>query len=356
MLKHKKWLWLLGGLFLVCSTGLFILIFFNFINFRPFAVSCLDSNDIDHKDRISIEAEAIEILKLIASEQSDQVWNNSHPAFREEITEEQSIALGRELSRMLVNVDKAKLFDTRLVTLHSTDTSKTNVVCGLLDTDSPTHLKVQTLINGSKFAITQIKLPDKPFGRTVSIQMAEHEGKFKLVSLETSLYDYKGKQAEYYEQLGDKWVDQEKLLEGYLAYQFGTALSHRGSFLQTGQDIRLNKKVKELSANNKLQDELKNWTVNGTDYRIILVGLLTTLGDANMYVKYLSYKDLESAGTEQEAALLMKYVEEEYPDLSTEFDGVLFEAFNVLPRNPNEVYSTYRVPINFGEVDKKGFY
>jgi hypothetical protein len=100
-------------------------------------------------------------------------------------------------------------------------------------------------------------------------------------------------------------------------------------------------------ANKALQDSLKNWKVDGKDYRIINITLLATLGDINMHVKYLSYKDLDPTDTQQEAMVLMKYIEREYPDLGMEFDGVLFEAFNVLPTDPKGVYSTYRVPIDF---------
>lgn len=346
-MNYKKYLWVLGVLLLLCIISLFSLFFFNFVNFQPFATSCLDWNDIDANERMAIEEDALTVLKLLASGQANKVWDNSHPALKSEVTKEQFEASTGALSNLLTTVDKAKLFDGRLITLYSTNTAKTTIVCGLLDTNSPTHLKVQTLIGGNKFAITQVILPGEPFGRVASIQMAEDGGTFKLVSLEIQIHDYKGKNAEYYEKLGDKWADQKKLLEAYSAYQFGAELSNLGSFLQTGQNVRLSDKAQKVVANPALQDSVKNWNVDGKDYRIINVTLLATLGDINLYVKYLSYKDLDPTGTQQEAMMLMKYMEQEYPDLGTEFDGVLFEAFNVLPKDPKGVYSTYRVPINF---------
>jgi hypothetical protein len=347
MMNRKKYLWFLGVILLLCIIGLFSLSFFNFANFQPFATSCLDWNDIDPNEEVIIEKESLDILKLLASGQANKVWDNSHPTLQSEVTKEQFEASIRELSNLLTGVDKAKLSDGRLITLYSTNTAKTNVVCGLLDTNSPTHLGVQTLVGGNKFAIAQVNLPAEPFGRVASIQMAEDEGNFKLVTLEIQIHDYKGKNAEYYEKLGDKWADQKKLLEAYLAYQFGAELSNLGSFLQTGQNIRLNNKAQEVVTDKILQDAVKSWNVDDKDYRIINVALLATLGDINMYVKYLSYEDLDPTGTKKEAMMLMKYIEQEYPDLGTEFDGVVLEAFNVLPTDPNKAYSTYRVPINF---------
>ncbi len=346
-MNRKKYLWFLGVLLLLCSIGLFSLFFFNFVNFQPFATSCLDWNDIDPSERAIIEEESLDVLKLLASGQARKVWDNSHPSLQSEVTKEQFEASTRELSNLLTSVDNAKLSDGRLITLYSTNTAKTIVVCGLLDANSPTHLRVQTLVGGSKFAIAQVNLPGEPFGRVTSIQMAEDEGSFKLVSLEIQIRNYKGKNAEYYEKLGDRWAGQKKLLEAYLAYQFGAELSDLGSFLQTGQNLRLKNKAQEIVADKTLQDSVKSWNVDGKDYRIINVTLLATLGDINMHVKYLSYEDLDPMGTKQEATKLMKYVEREYPDLGMEFDGVLFEAFNVLPTDPNGVYSTYRVPIDF---------
>jgi hypothetical protein len=354
MENRKKYLILFGALFLLlCIGGLICggLFFFNpinSINLQPYSTGCLDWDDIDSEQRVIFEGESLKTLELFVSGEVGEVWENSHPAVKDALTKEQFEEASKALSPFLTNVDRAEVFDGKLVTVLGNDNSSTtNIICGSLDTDSPTHLQVQPLASGNKFAITQMHLPGEPFGRVVSIQMAEHDGSFKLVRLEISNYDYKGKHADYYEELGDKWAGEDKLLEAYLAYQFGAELSYFAPFLHSGQNIRLNDKAQEVLENQTLQDSVKNWDVNGIDYPIINILLLSTLGDINMYVKYLSNEDLDPTATKQEAMMLMEYIETEYPDLGTEFDGVLFEAFEVMPTDPKTMYSTYRVPIDF---------
>ena len=94
-----------------------------------------------------------------------------------------------------------------------------------------------------------------------------------------------------------------------------------------------------------LKEELEYWEIDDESYRIINIDLIETLSDISPVIMYISKVELGEKTTTEEAKILLKYLLENYPMLSKEFEAVLFQAYEEFPLLQTKRYNYYRVPL-----------
>ncbi len=313
----------------------------------PFVTHCKDWDDLTTEEQNTIETTSKEILQNISEGNFDEIWSLTHTSLQRELTKEQFTTAMEDVQVRLNETVEEELVDGRLVTIEGAKSATMNVICGLIPVEEPSHLRVQVQVPTRKAAIAILKVPGEPIERTVSIQLAEENGIYKITGLNISTAVYGGKDADYYAEVGEKWIDEGKYLSGYLAYALAQNLSYRGNFLQTGQNIIISEKFASLNEDERVQNSLRNWQVNGENYQIVRVGLIETMNDISPHIAYVSNKKLDKEEVSAEARQLMQYIQTKYPELKEEFDAVLFEAFSEMPTDPNKSYPSFRVPLHF---------
>ncbi len=330
---------LITGLFLIVGCG---------VSVDPSVTHCKDWDDLTTEEQDAIESTSIEILQSVSEGNFDGVWSQTHPALQKQFSKEQFVQqVVTDVQLKLGEVGGIELVDGRLATIGRAKIANKSIICGLVPVEEPSHLRVQVQVPTEKVAIAILRVPGKPIEREVSVQLAQDNGTYKIAGLNITSAIYKGKDATYYAQNGKKWIDEGKYLPGYLAYAMAQNLSHRGGFLQTGQNVILTEKFQSFNQNEKIQNGLSNWKVDGKDHQIIRVGLTETLDDISPRIAYVSNEELDEEVTSVEAHQLMRFIEVEYPELREEFEGILFGAFSEMPTGPNKSYSIYWVPTFF---------
>ena len=333
-------------LIILLITGLFLIVGCR-VSVTPVKTHCKDWDDLTTEEQIFIESTSKELLQNISESNFDEVWSQSHPLLQKQLSKEQFTQAMKDFRLRLGEAEGIEIVDGRFATIDGAKTANRNIICGGVSVEEPNHLRIQVQIPTERVAIAILRVPGEPIERQVSIQLAEDNGMYKIAGLNITSAIYKGKDATHYAEIGAGWIDEGKHLAGYLAYAMAQNLSHRGGFLQTGQNIILTEKFLSLNRDEKIQNNLGNWKVDGNNYQIVRVSLIETLGDISPHIAYISNENLDEKVTSVEAHQLMQFVEEEHPELSEEFDAILFEAFSEMPTDPNKSYPSYRVPIYF---------
>lgn len=311
--------------------------------------NCQNWDDISPETQNTIQTTAFTILQNLANGQLDRVWEAAHPFLQEAITQQAFIKNMEEIESYLPSdISDAKFIDGRLITLTTEETSKTfNVVCGSESIDDLSYLKVKITVPVETTVVAMIYVPDEQVGRTLSLKLAEDNNQFKIFGIDFTSTQYKNKEAMYYAELGEQWLAEDRTLSGYIASILALNLSYLSTFLQDGENARLSEMVMPLSEDLSIQSKYSTWRVGDTVYNIHYVGLIVTFNDIFPHIMYISYTDLTEETTPPEAELLLEYLNQNYPELGTIFDGVLFEAYQKAPTDPNKNYPYYREFLKF---------
>ncbi|CAB1056742.1 hypothetical protein D1BOALGB6SA_1481 [Olavius sp. associated proteobacterium Delta 1] len=327
----------------------FVLIFFcsNELFATISGFICKDWHEIDVDQKQEIESTSNSMLEMLLSNEGNKLWNLTHPATQKAITKPAYITSVENVHNRLSGINNAKLADGRLISVVGHKSSPGQVICGSVDQNSPEHLRIVTFPSMKKIVATITEIPSQPIGRVVSLMMAEHNSRLKLVHFMITSRSYHGKLAEYYEKIANNWISKGEIISGYLAYAMDYRLNYLGPNIQTGKFINARERLTNLLKDKELKNSLKSWTLPDGKYQIFGIDLIETLNDISPRVRYLSMKKLGADTTPIEATALMTYFKEKCPELGKEFDAVLFEAYSEIPSDPNKNYQTYRVPLSF---------
>ncbi len=225
---------LITGLFLIVGCG---------VSIGPFVTHCKDWDDLTTEEQNSIESISKELLQNISEGNFDEVWSQTHPSLQEQFSKEQFTQAMTDVQLRLEEAEGIELVDGRLATIDGVKTANKNIICGLIPVEEPSHLRVQVQVPTEKVAIAVLGVPGEPLEREVSIQLAQDNKMYKVAGLNITSANYKGKDATHYAEVGEEWIGERKYLPGYLAYAMAQNLSHRGGFLQTGQNVTLTEKL-----------------------------------------------------------------------------------------------------------------
>lgn len=339
----KKYVWIAVSVFCLI-TILGAAKFFD-VKVSPYTIECLDKNEITSQEKSIIEKASVNILSMIKRQQANQLWEISHPQLKSQVA---SAQFAQSVTQILLgDTTNAIILDENLIKINGSGKTASKVFCGSVNANDPSHLSVQAFIGDTDTAIIQMEVPKKPFSQLVSLQLAKHEGLYRLVSMQLSLDKYNGKNSFYYDALSKKYVDEKKYMEAFIYNQVALLLSQKGNFLQSALNIQLNADFQKLQNNQKLKHALEIWKIDKNQYQIISLGLITTQSDMNLHIKYVAPQGLQPDQLQQDAEHLMHYLKQTYPTLNQEFHGVVFEAYETMPVDKTKIYPFYRVPIEF---------
>jgi hypothetical protein len=315
--------------------------------FGPHVNKCANWDDIDSSRQEAIKSVSFEILEKMAASQYEDIWDSSHPAFKKSISKEQLEKTMKHLSPLLTQHNDAEFIDGRLAKIFGYKGASQPLFFGLLDVNSPDHLRAQTLAGAKESAIAMIKLNTQPIGHTLILQMAKDKGKFKMFRFDITPASYHNKTAKYYQVTAEKFADEQKFLPAYLTCLMAVRLSNLGPTLKTGQSIVLEERLLKLSKNQILKNELTRWELPDRNYTLFGIGLMQAQDGFLPRVRYLAQDQINNESTAKEAAALMEYVETYHPEIAEVFDNILFEAYTENPTNPEKQYNGYRTVLHF---------
>ena len=313
----------------------------------PGVYRCEDKDEIDAIEYESIRSASFGVLEELSSGMHEDLWQQAHPIMKDSVPEGEFATGLEQVKAQLTDIGNANILDTRLIRMFGGTRTVHEVICGVLDVDSPKHLRVIVPEDVKIFAVCIIEIPGEPIAYTLSIHLAKDEGRFKLVQFSVNPSSYKGANASHYVGVAEKWIASDRLFSGWLAYSMAERLSYLGPGLKTGTFIQVNQQLSALKKNKRLQNEQANWDLGGVEYKILGIGLIGTLSDISPLISYLSHKELGAGTTDLEASSLMDYLEKKYPELNAEFDAVLFQAYSETPSDPHRSYPVFRVPKQF---------
>jgi hypothetical protein len=308
---------------------------------------CYDWDELSSSEQKAIKSASFEILEKMFAGQYEATWNSSYHLLQESASKEQFKKALQGIQPLLTQIDNAEFIDGRLARIIGYNGKSHPLLFGLIDVNSPDHLRAQSVAGANKSAIAMIRIPSQPITRTVSLQMAKDKGKFKLFRFDITASSYNGKNGKHYEQVAENFISKQNLLAGYVAYMMAVKLNQLGPTLKTGYAIKLEERLQMLGKNEKLANELTRWELPGNNYTLFGIWLLEAQDGILPRVRYLAHDELSDEATPKEAAALMEYVKTHYPALAELFDGILFEAYTENPVNPNKQYRSYRTVLDF---------
>lgn len=333
---------------LVGSPIILLVLYFGI--YRPLGLYlniCADWDEIGSSEQKAIKSVSFEILEKMVTAQYEEIWNSSHPILKKSISKEQFKKAIKDTQPLLTQLNNAEFIDGRLATIIGYNGKSHPLLFGLIDVNSPDHLRAQSLAGVKQSAIAMIKINSQPIGRTVSLQMAKDKGKFKLFRFAITASSYHEKTANYYQEAAENFISEQKLLPAYLAYLMAVKLSQLGPTLKTGQSIKLEECLQALGKNQRLKNELTKWELPDKNYTLFGIGLVEAQDGILPRVRYLAHDEINDEATPKEAAALMEYVETHYPELAELFDNILFEAYTENPVSPKKQYNCYRTVLDF---------
>jgi hypothetical protein len=308
---------------------------------------CADWDEIGSSEQKAIKSSSFEILEKMATAQYETIWNSSHPMLKKSTPKEQFKKAIKSIQPLLTQLNNAEFVDGRLATIIGYNGKSHPLLFGLIDVNSPDHLRAQSLAGVKQSAIAMIKINSQPIGRTVSLQMAKDKGKFKLFRFDITATSYHKKTAKYYQETAENLISEQKLLPAYIVHLMAVHLSQLGPTLKTGQSIKLEERLQTLSKNQRLKNELTRWELLGKNYTLFGIGLVEAQDGILPRVRYLAHDELGDETTSKEAAALMEHVKAHYPELAEVFDNILFEAYTENPTSPKKQYKCYRTVLDF---------
>ena len=338
--KGKGWAFAGIGATAVCFV-------FLFLGLRLHLAVCEDWDEIDSFKQKAIKSVSFEILEKMATGQYEKIWNSSHPILKKSAQKEQFRKAIENAQPLLTQFNNAEFIDGRLATIIGYKGRSHPLFFGLMDANSPDHLRAQSLAGAKQSAIAMIQINSQPIGRTVSLQMASDRGNFKLFRFDITATSYHNKNSKYYQEVAENLISKQKLLPAYIAHLTAVKLSQLGPTLKTGQSIKLEERLQELSKNPRLKNELTKWELPGKNYTLFGIGLVEVQDGILPRVRYLAHDELGDETSSKEAAALMEHVKAHSPELAALFDNILFEAYTENPISSKKQYNCYRTVLDF---------
>ena len=200
---------------------------------------------------------------------------------------------------------------------------------------------VQAAGQGSKNTYAIFRFESEPISWTSVIQLLEHEGEFMFLHIGITPHAYMGKGPDRYEELGDRYLEDGETVTGYLMLLRAVALCNLGSAIETGCQMRIRQRLRELSAG-RFGDYWKNLKIGDESYTFINIKTMGAL-DFTPRLEYVSKVNPAEAEVRAEARSILDAILVDNPSLLEEYGGLGFTAYDRAPTKTTQPLNSITV-------------
>jgi hypothetical protein len=304
-------------------------------------VRCQSGDKLPIDRQNSISAHATKMLDEARASNLDALWADLHPQARSPDNE----ATFREaIASLQVHLNQVQ-GGFRLTELHHVDVSGGTVKLARVycpQTEASEPLSVFVNAGNEDLAIATFHGRGGAFDYTATVQLRARGDRWHLFGLSVNPSRYRGKDAVAFEQLGDRWAEQHNPLPAAFSWQLATLLSTRGGSVTSADHKRVSDKLATLQKDSAYQKVIGPWEVEGQTLVVTDLSLAPTQAEISGVVHYVSPGGLIPDVLALEADRLTGYIATRYPELSTLFSSLVFEAYDEIPQQAGQSYKGYR--------------
>lgn len=306
-------------------------------------ITCKPVDDVDDPTRGAVEAQARAVYGMVRQGRFGEVWDTLHPQARREDQRKPFVAALEAMRARLQEVEGEPSVDSLyVVDVRGGVNDLARVTCEDQE-DASESFTMITNVGDEDLAVVTLLASSDVFGHAATIQLRERGNAWRLVGIQVNPAIYKRKSASQWEAIADRHRRANKPVPAYLALGVAQALSSRGAAVKTVVKERIDDKLEALGKDQLLAAHTETWTIDEKRYDIQGLSLASTRTDISPVVKYVSPGGLVREMLEHEADELVEHVRSAYPELTEQFDAVVFEAYAEPPTTPGKSYDAYRV-------------
>jgi hypothetical protein len=279
---------------------------------------------------------------LLRTGDHQAIWQGLHPqAQRADGQQAFMEALSGMRSRLSEAEPAATIDDVHFVDVHGGVNDLARVQCETRPGD-PNGFSMLLNAGDEDVGVVNFEIAGEVFSYAATVQLRKRGEAWRLVGIQVNPASYRGRSAAAFETMADAYARQQKIVAAYLALGVAQTLSSRGSLAGALKE-RVNTKLEKLRNDQLLEAQLGVWEIDGKSYDMQAVALASTRSDISAVFKYVTPGGLVAESLEQEANALLAHVKARFPELTEQFDAVVFEAYAEAPDEPGKRYDAYRV-------------
>ncbi len=306
------------------------------------AVSCLRDDAIEAATRTAVQTQALALHEALRSGQHETLWNELHPQARRDDQRAQFMeALGGMQQRLEQTPGRATISRMLWVDLSGGANSMAKVQCGKPDDADGYSLLVNA--GGEDVAVVIVHAREGDTETATTIQLRHRAGSWRLLGIQANPSRYRGRDAAEFEQLATAYMAQQKVVPAFWVLGVAQMLSDRGASVESARHDRIASKLGAIARDQLFEAETGTWTVDGQNFSIEGLSLVSTRDGISPVIKYVSPQGLVEDLLGLDANALVSEVVRRFPETPEYFDTVVFEAYARAPDEPGKDYEAFRL-------------
>ena len=309
-------------------------------------------SDIGKTEKDSLTIPAIECIELLKNGSIKELWAKSHTEFQHSTPEAEFQKYADTFARITASSSEMELIDGKLIVCRDIPEKFERTFGGVPFISNGHYLEFYLHPYIQYQGILIYKFKKDNIGRFLVINLGKQDNIYKVVSINYSLAEVDGKDADFYAAKAEEWKKKLKYsIPTAFAYAFANKFSTYGKVAQGKMAGDAHADFQEMVITAEYIDEYNLWTVN--DKRIVVLGIdVYEMNDSLVpLIYYVSNVSFEQKSLTEEARQFAKKLGTLYPEFAMVFPRIVVSAYEENPVDQNKQYETFTIPINF-EVEE----